>query len=288
MLSEVLAWDAAITKKITRLSFPDPVEYLLSIPGCFFGMPVIQAFVPLYITALLHPSEFPSFLATWIFVLLVALWFAVQNSVLSWKFLVGPLFIPLHLSVIGYLEYFKPTITGPAFTFSFGCSIAVCIIVIIKRQARRNRPALVFKSELDYSKRAALFTKYIKVFAAAEGDMSFPSGDACVSACFATSLNYAYFHATGHSLSFVAWMLFCVCCPVLSCVGRVYFWAHHVLDAAFGAALGSVCVVVVWNIFGIKGPGAIACVFGTGIVLITYIFVALPHMQSRTAGSKEK
>merc|ERR1711972_1066167 len=98
----------------------------------------------------------------------------------------------------------------------------------------------------------------------AQGNLSFPSGDAAGSAAFAMTLALAVPEFRKPACVLAA----------LSAIGRMYFHAHHFLDVAVGELLG-VSMVLLMNRCTQFGP------FGWGHTIVTQAIVALSwkHLQ---------
>uniref|UniRef100_A0A7S1MCS6 Phosphatidic acid phosphatase type 2/haloperoxidase domain-containing protein n=1 Tax=Alexandrium catenella TaxID=2925 RepID=A0A7S1MCS6_ALECA len=141
------------------------------------------------------------------------------------------------------------------------------LVWILKCLAGRRRPALIMKEEIAKLPRDPMWSCIISFHS--EGDNgyhSFPSGDAAAAGCFASAVLVGFDEVHWAALALMA----------LAMYGRIYVFAHHLLDVLAGAAIGVSCtlafaacanpdgyhVLLTWNV---------ACV-----VLLVVIFIVGP------------
>jgi hypothetical protein len=133
-----------------------------------------------------------------------------------------------------------------------------------------------------------------------EGYKSFPSGDAMSSVCFAIPLAYMKFSklfeaklanmdgAVDDDLSTVIPTILAVCSVVLSCIGRVYFLAHHVLDVLVGALIPVIFHgIFTWanvGIYDLEWWYPLASISVCLSVLGTLVFISMLKASSESRG----
>ncbi|CAE8637333.1 unnamed protein product [Polarella glacialis] len=151
--------------------------------------------------------------------------------------------------------------------------LAVAVTIPLKAATDRLRPAAALSlSDQIAKRRSPLLAPYIKAMCAGgQSREALPSSDAAVMAANAVLL-VQFWHAPP-----AAWMpgALAVTLFSLACFGRMYFWAHHLLDVLVGGSLGAaVASVLVHTGFGFR-PGHV------GVSFVIFL-VAVAAMQKRT------
>lgn len=234
--------DRLLSRPIFNLSLPAPLELLLAVPSVYLGLP--YAFVgstPLAVAWLASGGgntwaglSAALVLAFGAVVVLAGLcrWIDIFGSTK-----VATFCMPLVTCAILDSSFVPEAARAAALTSM--SSSALCLVAIVPIQAlvARPRPVVALKLLESISwPRTELMRPYIEALAS-PGQVfgSFPSADIAVVASSAVVLGHSWAppEATWAPITVA------VACVVLSCIGRMYFWAHHLLDIAFGVLFGA-------------------------------------------------
>lgn len=247
------------------------LELPLAVPGTWFGTTTTSlGSAPLLIAAAAEPRNL-RLVAAAAFVFLGALIaFSLvisrraDRELLWWK---PPYFVVMSVGIAQLLSPAALHIT----TFYIACwGYSVLIGSLLKTIFARRRPCISMAGceNLDGERLLPLHEHLCAGYTAIE---SFPSGDAIGGAVASSAL----YLATG-STSFLVWLPM-----LLSAYGRVYIWAHHLLDVAVGCAIGVAISlglnrVSPWTEFGIWQLGLSIGVFVLGRKVIVRLRPELP------------
>lgn len=204
-------------------------EIFLSLPACWFGLPVFVIVGPLWL-AMMTEGQNSGYVPYDIY--LSALFLTILLGMAWWSFLKGNidmmtkvLFSNIAFAIspfigVGVCYRLAPSETA----FSIGVhhillySSSLIPVMLLKHRFRRFRPCLTNPNLIN--------NRYIQILPKLQTklgpDASFPSGDAAAVVAFALPL------ATGRP--FLAFLL-----VILTCVGRVFFLVHYVADTVAGA-----------------------------------------------------
>mmetsp|Transcript_81885 Transcript_81885/g.171296 ORF Transcript_81885/g.171296 Transcript_81885/m.171296 type:complete len:311 (+) Transcript_81885:79-1011(+) len=239
--------DKSITSPIHRLHI-GPLEWPLSVPGCWFGVAPVLIVGPLtiHMLAIVVETGKTSLLPPYSLSLLASLWTCVLG--LWFKFCAGDLRIAKRFLWAKELYLFAAPagaclslVAGNGASWSVGAFFpvawcaALAIAFVLKGKTKRRRP-LVCECVQKISPPRTI--DIIPTTLRWDPVASLPSGDVAGAAAFAYTL------ARGTGCYFLA--AFCLAC---SGFGRMYWLAHHFFDVLMGAAVGvGACVVieVVW------------------------------------------
>jgi len=216
------------------------LEVVLSVPGCFFGMPAILAVAPSIVAAATSNTNTvsrQSVITLGAGGLLLCLWGVVLS-------------VPRHSERIALkLFSMRACVVGPAVGMylvesnpGFGAAarsqahltllswfVSLAPTLVIKHQTRRRRPLVCEAAQLGEITSKSVALKRLSIIPhllRRDSNAAFPSGDAVGALVFAYSL---------HRCGYRGWAL---TCALGSCAGRIYWHAHHVLDVTTGAAIG--------------------------------------------------
>jgi len=232
------AADKTLSRPFFLMKLPALGEILLSVPGAFMGFP--HAFLggtPLTLAWLAGGGSGCEALGicvacSWLLGLMVfyggfAGHFDVRTST---KFIIAGMF-PLTCVVLA-LSGAPPAARLAGFC-SLTCStLAVTVCIPLKAVFDRLRPAVALQLiQSVQDRRSALLAPYMRAMCSSgQARDALPSSDVAVMAANAALLWRLGFHSLATLL------------VTLSMFGRMYFWAHHLLDAAFGGLLGILVV----------------------------------------------
>jgi membrane-associated phospholipid phosphatase len=205
------------------------LELPLAVPGTWFGTTTTSlGSAPLLIAAVADPTNGRLAGAAGIVFLLALIVFCLvlmrklDRSLLWWN---PPFFVLTSVAIAGWLS---PARGARIAAFYIACwGYSVLLGSALKTVYARRRPCISVDGcqYLDDVRMLPLHEHLCAGYTAIE---SFPSGDACGGAVASTAL----YLVTGSS-SWLIWLPM-----LLSAYGRVYIWAHHILDVVVGAALG--------------------------------------------------
>uniref|UniRef100_A0A7S2GZ35 Phosphatidic acid phosphatase type 2/haloperoxidase domain-containing protein n=1 Tax=Helicotheca tamesis TaxID=374047 RepID=A0A7S2GZ35_9STRA len=250
--------DKQISTPLLALKLPLPIfEYLLSIPGNFFGscsftVVTCPALIAICLDGKIHWNHWYA-LVGMLVVCNLAIWLHVlspdnkksSSSRFAKKLFYGPLVSAMSpLIGIALLKYAPPTssISNNARQMGYfqmcAWSIGVIPASILKPFVARQRPATWINHEENATTndnkikmlQKAAREKHISVLPklfSKDAAVSMASGDAA--GAMACMYPLIFVHESSNQAKILAWI--CVC---LSCVGRVYWFAHHVGDVLAG------------------------------------------------------
>lgn len=225
--------DKALTAPWVRIALPLAVEVVLSIPGCFFGMPAFLVAGPLLAAAVVDRGGGAVAPALVALAALVAVWLCgvVAERRAAMRLVYAP-YVMAAAPVAGVglaARFASPSAAAAANYFALLWLLVMVPVVGVKRLARRRRPIADGAGPERKLRRIGASLR------ASDPNASFPSGDVAGAAAFACAI---FPGAPAVAAAAVA----------LSAFGRVYWRAHHALDVAAGlgftmvvhAALGAV------------------------------------------------
>lgn len=270
--------DKALSKPVFNLKFPGILELLLSLPGAFMGFPhAWMGPTPLVLAWIAAGCHLDELLVTAVVLLSVAAFGFYGFLHDKVRFLAILQAVVFCMPWVTFLVLARPGVSSLAATT--GClsftasSLTDALFVPMKAACHRKRPcAALGYHEHMHSMRCA-HVPYIKSMCTRGQALdSLPSSDSGVMAANAVLLAGLLRHG-------------CVLAPVgflIACgFGRMYFWAHHLLDVSCGALVGA---AVAWMLkssnYGASFGGAMVC----WVVLV----VALLAMQKRTKSMSER
>jgi len=209
------------------------------VPGCFFGMPAILSIAPSVVaTAATGSSVLLSTQSSLIAIgtgsLLLFSWglvLAGNETLALWLFSMRACAISpvVGMWLVENNAAFGDAARAQAHLTLLSWFVALIPTLLIKHVARRRRPVVCDVAALGEATAHAADLKRLRIIPRLLGrdaNAAFPSGDAVGALVFAHAL-----HRCGHS----SWGC---ACAFGSCVGRIYWHAHHALDVAVGAAIG--------------------------------------------------
>jgi membrane-associated phospholipid phosphatase len=223
------------------------LEFPLAVPGTWFGTTTTSlGSTPLLIAAAADPTNAHLVVAASVAFCVALVIFGLvvakraDRALLWWN---PPVVVLASVGIAGALS---PAVGLHASAFYVSCwGYSVLASSWLKTVFARRRPCITADGceRLDQLRLLPLHEHLCVGFTAIE---SFPSGDACGGAVASTAL----YLATGGTL-WVVWLPM-----LLSAYGRMYIWAHHLLDVAAGAALGVATTLLVdravaWSTFGL-------------------------------------
>ena len=242
--------DKRLSGPLFQLQLGARLEVLLSVPGCFFGMPAALAVTPSLLAAAYSGGVPPSHLALGAGVLLLAAWgvvvigeserlalalFSMRACVVAP--VVGVWLVEVH-------EGFPSAAKARAHLMLLSLFCALVPTLVLKKRTRRRRPVVSEVEHLGEASASAATRKSLRVIPrllSRDTNAAFPSGDATGAAVVAFALAGA---STGHRRAAVGLL-------VGACAGRIYWHAHHLLDVTVGAAIGlAVSATVHWALGG--------------------------------------
>jgi membrane-associated phospholipid phosphatase len=214
-----------------QLQLGHVAETILSVPGCFFGLPAFAA--PGALLIALASDDMPMvpdipgiFALSLLLGLLLSRWRAILERPDDGAVLYGALFSntllvfgsPLLAVVLCSLCDLE---SGGAFFYLCTWYTSILPVLILKRVTARRRPACC---EATTGIKRAL--PMIPSMMRRDPNASFPSGDVAGAVSFAYPLWYC---GAAPKLA--------VACIALSAFGRMYFHAHHLLDVLVGGLI---------------------------------------------------
>ena len=241
-------FDKVISGPILRLQLGIVVEYLLSVPGCFFGMPSTMMIGPglLAVSATRTSNEnrkLPMMILGIIIATLIFRWGCCHwTSTLKWGFYGRRMFLvaPFLGTALTYAIADDP-IAQYAGNFYLTSWLLVLIpVLFLKRVTHRRRP--IASAVVHLGESSALAGRQLKsldwmchMLRTGDSNASFPSGDVAGSVTFAYPL-WRYHQGGASSVGVVA-----VIIVLLSAFGRIYWHAHHALDVIVAMIIAFYC-----------------------------------------------
>lgn len=228
--------DKFISSPLFRLQLGLPLEVVLSVPGCFFGMPSILAVLPSVVAGACTTSSLHG-LHTRLSALIGLLILVAWGYVLAGSERVALRLFSLRACVIGplvgvWLVEANPEFGGAArarahlmLTSWFAALVPT---LVLKKFSRRRRPIVSAAATLGEATVAAAGQKRLRIIPkllSRDSNAALPSGDAVGALIFAYALG-----SCGYRRCALA-------CALSSCTARIYWHAHHVLDVALGATI---------------------------------------------------
>jgi membrane-associated phospholipid phosphatase len=221
-------WDKALSTVIFHLEIGF-LELPLSTVGMWFGVPVVAlVFVPtflvLVLTAAAESTVFYVFVGFAALFLTSGWCYCIHEGKIMSLYHV-PRNILLFLIVCSHCtcSTLVPEANSLVSFYHSSYIFTQTFVLALKNVCRRRRPGLALHTQLENRERWIEEINYFgrKGFTMFE---AFPSGDTAGSAVCA----YALYRVTENSAYFV--LIF------LSAFGRMYFWAHHLLDVIVGGS----------------------------------------------------
>lgn len=232
--------DKRLSAPIFRLQLGIVLEWILSVPGCFFGMPAALLVSPALIACGVGgcssaPPHAIGLLAAATAAILVV-WIRFNNSTLQ----DGPplvLFRPTAVVVAPALGTALAHLVAdagvPLAAGSFHLTawyLGIIPVLLLKQSTRRRRPVACEPQHIGAKAIAAAPAKRLANIPAklrrADPNAAFPSGDVGG----AMSVAYVLLKCGGGAATAVG-------CVLLSAFGRMYWQAHHALDVFVGAVV---------------------------------------------------
>ena len=243
--------DKRVSSPIFKLQLGRSLEWVLSVPGCFFGMPAALLVSPSLIACAVGGCTNASMQSLAVLcsatVAILGVWVNFNRADTSSIKSSPPLLLFRPVSVIvapalgTALAYFvaEGTVARAAGSFHIATWYAGIIpVLLLKQSTRRRRPVACEPDQISAEAVAAAKAKYLSNIPAklrhADANASFPSGDVGG----AVSVAYVLLQCGGSAAAAVS-------CVLLSAFGRMYWQAHHALDVLAGAAVSLLTCVAV-------------------------------------------
>ena len=254
--------DKRLSSPFFVLRLPLVVEALISIPGCFFGMPAFHVAAPgllallsLENRSIIKPADTMPIIALFV---LVTFWFylnARPERIRSARILYTPPSLVLSPIVGLFMAHTLTRENANAKSAScfylFGWYCSMVPVLGLKKFANRRRPVACDHVHLGskiatYATTGKQLANITSMLRAHDTNASFPSGDVAGAVAFA----YPLFAST----SSMRWHIIVgVLCIALSAFGRMYFLAHHLLDVTVGGACAAAaCLLCEFMVNGIS------------------------------------
>lgn len=233
--------DKRMSRPIFRLPLPAAAEFVVTMPGTWFGNPLYsQGLVPLLVASLSLQQDATSIVCTTLPAAVAGLgywcklcWESLTlgsgitkaYSILSRRWILALPNVAMGLLALGNCSEAGRS-AAAHYISSWFCS--QLFIEALKGITWRLRPVVVLADELDsvprHFKELSLVVKQ-----ASQANLSFPSGDAAGGAIFATAVAMAAPRCQGIAITIAA----------LCGFGRIYFHCHHLLDVVVGQFVGA-------------------------------------------------
>lgn len=249
--------DKEVSRPVFKLQLGIVLECVLSVPGCFFGMPAFHVVAPSLIAGALGGWRDASALSLGTLavsaLLLVLFWLVNAAGSSSALKRVKLLYLPpalLGSPIFGmYLAHTVAAADAPARAaaafYLLAWNVSIIPIITIKALAGRRRPVNCDPNHIGEDAVAAAQKKSLANICdllRADGNAAFPSGDLAGSVAFAYPLWRAC--AASAVLSQPVLQILAVLCVGLSAMGRMYWQAHHLLDVTCGALVSFITCVL--------------------------------------------
>ena len=254
--------DKRLSAPLFRLQLGLVGEAILSIPGCFYGMPAFHVLSPTLIACALGgcsaaSDESVATLAA-ASALLVVFWFYAQSSParLNRVFL---LYLPptlvaspiVGLWLVHWVAAADSSAQAAAAFHLLAWFASTTAVISIKHAARRRRPLACDPSHIGHDVTRAVEGKALSnictMLRSADPNAAFPSMDVAGSVAFAYPLWRCASYASPSSQlaqHAVALRVLAVASVALSATGRMYWQAHHLFDVTCGGLLAVLTCVV--------------------------------------------
>ena len=252
----LVAFDLALSTPLFELRLPPAFEWLLSVPGSIFGMPVPMTIVPLAIATTADDWPLSLFSSGPVsrLLLLELLVFAALWAHFIPKGQIRTLCKTDHVLaalVVGNLyavHTFSPAAFGRSAFWVGVFSAVVGIVAPIKQYAQRLRPNFVRvycqPRHLPIGPTAVQSNKS-EARRSQDQHAAFPSGDAASCAALCTTVLLG----TDPSVLLPALAL-CTVTLALCCLGRMYWRHHHFLDVLCGSVVGAAVALGLYGAIG--------------------------------------
>jgi len=245
----LLTFDMFVSTPVFELTLPVTAEWLLSLPGSVFGMPIPMTLSPLVVAArnggpvlTLLLVEFLVFVAVWVYL--------IPKGQLRVLCKTDPILVALIVGNLLFVHTYNPSAFGIS-AFAVGVfSAVVGIVAPIKQYSQRLRPNFVVRfAQPRHLPIGPSAVQSIKSEAKTKRDQhaSFPSGDAASCAAFCTTVLLGT-----EAADFRSAVAVCTTCIVLCCFGRMYWRHHHFLDVTCGSILGSAVAIGLHAVVGFE------------------------------------
>mmetsp|Transcript_19198 Transcript_19198/g.31882 ORF Transcript_19198/g.31882 Transcript_19198/m.31882 type:complete len:291 (+) Transcript_19198:165-1037(+) len=234
--------DKYLSGPIFRAIVPASVEFIWSIPGNFFGIPLFALLLSPNLVALFlaeNQSNYNALLVVSIILLvLVLLWTLVlQGNKAAIKIVYGPILgavAPLvGITLLMFLQ--EEEDRAPGFFQIAAWCLSVTPVAILKPLVARTRPCCSPGCS-EHAKHMVILPQLFQ----RDGRASFPSGDTAG----VMAVSYPLIRCGG-----TTGVLIGTVCIVLSFLGRMYWKAHHFSDVSVGVFIAFVCCYALeWTI----------------------------------------
>ena len=254
-------------------------EALLSIPGCFFGMPAFHLVAPFLVACALDGCKDASLgallLALAFAIVLVGTWLFAQSLPERAKHL-HILYLPpalilapiLGLLVIRWAAIADPNAQAAAAFYLVAWNITLVPVLGLKHACGRRRPVACDAKDIGKAVPMAAESKALPnicmMLKKGDANAAFPSGDVAGAVAFAYPLWRCASSATP-LLGAVGIKCVAACCVLLSATGRMYWQAHHLLDVTCGGLVSLITCIALDRLFAffVVADGAGASMFSS-------------------------
>jgi len=227
--------DKTLSLAIYKISLHSSVlEFLLSVIGHQHGIPITAMALHCLTLAAVAEGDKEGLLAmvaVALTLIQVIVWgYAVANNCHEKFYTVSKLKMCASILSLHFLVHFKGTERSRAVASWYFCSYLFTqgVVVALKMYCVRMRPAHALEKEVEGIKReiGRITFRGAKGWTVFE---SFPSGDAAGAMVFSCVLK----EVTGSNWSYLI--------AVIASYGRMYLFAHHLLDVTVGCLIAKVC-----------------------------------------------
>lgn len=262
--------DKTISGPIFRLQLGLVLEALLSVPGCYFGMPAAHVIAPTLVACSIDPGACRAATpatqaAAAIFGLALLVWWAsaqyarnskaLRHLYLAPALIVSPI---VGMLVVHAVAAGSASAMAAAHFYLVVWNLSLIPILTIKHAAGRRRPVACDAADIGEATTQAAERKALSnicaMLKAGDANAAFPSGDVAGSVAFAYPLWHCAVAATAPEGLRVA----ALCCIGLSALGRMYWQAHHALDVTVGGLVSLLTCYLADVALGAFGEGGTA------------------------------
>merc|ERR1711865_44711 len=255
--------DKRMSRLIFNLTLPQWLEICLSFPGAFMAFPTCFFGCSAHWLAFsvnTAPALFAS--ATLLTLIGAFSFYGGLFGLFDSSTAVKRLMVPMFIGSVWALQHVTASVSARSAAYSFlsGACVVNAVLFGVKKLVGRLRPCAAGHS-LKAS-RTAMMTTYIEMMSGpGHATDSFCSADVAVMATLVYHLD----------LSFAVRALLLG----TTMFGRLYFWAHHLIDVVCGAACGfGVCEVLRLLAFGSSWQHAALC-------FVLFLGVALAYLKRK-------
>lgn len=247
LLQRLDALDMRLSRPIFLANLPAVAEYALSVPGNFFGVPVVTLLVMPNALAIYFSESHP--LSTWWH---CVVWLLIMAVLILWNVVltgnkrairifygptVGALAALVGVSLLSWMPDELSSVRQIGYFQLAAWCLAVIPVAVLKPSVARLRPVMCHKDTDDYGKmmKASAESKHLSILPRLfrkDGRASFPSGDAAGAMAVAFVIGRC---DPNHS------QLPSILIVLLSAAGRMYWQAHYLGDVVVGATLSWTC-----------------------------------------------